>query len=397
MKKLLKKICPNIIKLNAWRFLYTLRRKKGCKKKIITDYTYTVFGRKGYNVFFGYYDITPFGEDGKIIYLEAKKTDKPASIVINNLSNAHREVVAKTNSWNWQQGCRLRWMPNKPKTIGYNDFVDGKHCFNELDIVNRNVKRHKYPLYDISPNGELGITLDFTRLGYKRPGYGYTNLPFDDKDYLLDKGIDIVNMKDDAIIKTITYKEIAEKMDLSTDNYKNWYLNHLSFSPSGNKFLFFFIQDINGSFSASLLSYDLCDYTLKVLEKKLKVSHYDWLDDSVIMCTVCSSERCWYNVYNTETNEVKTFRADILNKDGHPSYIDSKNIITDTYPDADMYQHLYYVNEDSCEVIADVFQVLPATIERRTDLHPRITKDKRYISFDCNKRGRRELIVLKYN
>lgn len=397
MKKLLKKICPNIIKLNARRFLYTLRRKKGHKKKIITNYTYTVFGRKGYNVFFGYYDITPFGEDGKIIYLEAKKTDKPASIVINNLSNAHREVVAKTNSWNWQQGCRLRWMPNKPKTIGYNDFVDGKHCFNELDIVNRNVKRHKYPFYDISPNGELGITIDFTRLGYKRPGYGYTNLPFDDKDYLLDKGIDIVNMKDDAIIKTITYKEIAEKMDLSTDNYKNWYLNHLSFSPNGNKFLFFFIQDINSSFSASLLSYDLCDYTLKVLEKKLKVSHYDWLDDSVIMCTACSSERCWYNVYNTETNEVKTFRADILNKDGHPSYIDSKNIITDTYPDADMYQHLYYVNEDSCEVIADVFQVLPATIERRTDLHPRITKDKSYISFDCNKRGRRELIVLKYN
>lgn len=396
MNELIKNFIPARLKLFVRRCLFNARRILQNKSKLITEYKYQSIGNLNRHNFFGYYDISPFGKDGYFIYHEVNKDGESVNIVLYNINTLRKRIIATSRAWNWQQGSRLRWMPGDDESIIFNDFVNGCFCSREVNVFSNSEIKHKYPLYDISPDGKLGISLDFLRLGYKRPGYGYTNLPFNEDEQILEKGISIIDMSNDDIIKIITYRNIAEIMGIGIENQSDWYINHLSFSPTGNRFLFFFVQDKHDEFVASLLYYDIPSQRLRVLEKELKVSHYDWLNDDVLLCTACNKHRCWYNVYSLLDGKVSTFCPNLLTKDGHPTYISESKIITDTYPDDNMYQYLYLVDRDKNEVkvLASVFQVLFDSVEKRTDLHPRLSEDSQYIAFDCNMNGKREIIIL---
>lgn len=183
-------------------------------------------------------------------------------------------------------------------------------------------------------------------------------------------------------------------MDLDKESYHNWYLNHLSFSPSSNKFLFFFIVGEGAAFNASLLVYDFSSDTIKVLEKKGKVSHYDWLDDDTIICTCYENNVCTYNVYHISSYEVEVFNKKQLCSDGHPTYINSDSIISDTYPNNAGYQTVFYSSQENIQPIAMLFDWKTVTAEKRTDLHPRLSQDHNYLSIDSNMTGKRNFIII---
>jgi len=88
------------------------------------------------HVFFGYYDVTPFSSDEKYVLatqVPSGKHTNPSNTplrigyysVIDN-SNKFNEI-STTETWCWQQGCRLQWFPKVRNTILFNVLRNGQY------------------------------------------------------------------------------------------------------------------------------------------------------------------------------------------------------------------------------------------------------------------------------
>jgi hypothetical protein len=404
IKQFIKKIIPlslrrTIRKVFRIPKIHTLRIIKRTPF-VCSDKKITFLGDKGKHSFFGYYDISPFNtETDEVIYLVLSDNLTNADIVLEDITSRTKKIVAHTNVWNWQQGCRLRWFPGSSDEIIYNDYITERgYCTKIINVRTKNEKILHFPLYDINKTGELGITLDFSRLGIKRPGYGYTMIPYTEPVDLADEGLYVIDIKANTSVKILTYRQIAETLKMNIQDYRHIYLNHLCFSPSGNKFLFFYLNTERPRLEAYLLVYDLSKSLLKVLEPELRLSHYVWEDDNHIIGTSLGKNDCGYYRYDMFGNKTRIL-PELLVCDGHPSLYKYGKILTDTYPDKQGYQTLFLFDEKTQEidVLAKIFSTPKYTGERRTDLHPRFNNNKTRISFDANINGYRNFCYFDIN
>ena len=81
------------------------------------------------HVFFGYYDITPFSFDGKFILatqVSSKNSTDPSKTPLRIGYYSPTETphqfyqINETETWCWQQGCRLQWFPKKQNAVLFN-------------------------------------------------------------------------------------------------------------------------------------------------------------------------------------------------------------------------------------------------------------------------------------
>ncbi|MDE5831200.1 MAG: hypothetical protein K2H53_06345, partial [Clostridia bacterium] len=325
------------------------------------------------HTFFGYYDITPFSKDDKCIIFIRTKGDK-ADICLMEVDSKNTRVIGHTNLWNWQQGCRLRWVSDDG-SISFNDIRDNHYCNVWKNVKTKQEIVHNYPIYDISFDESLAATLDFERLGLLRPGYGYRclNIP---KDKLSDQALSLIDIKSGRIIKTFSLSEIRDFVK-SNVSIQDCYINHVSFSPYGKKLLFFFIEIIGSYHKASLLVYDYEKDKLYLLDGNNKASHYVWKDADTIICTSQSPDKKWgYYVYSIDKGTKTLMGENILIVDGHPSIFRENGIITDSYPDRKGFQRLYKIEDISnleLETLVEIYSVPVKEVEKRTDLHPRLS------------------------
>jgi serine O-acetyltransferase len=85
---------------------------------------------------------------------------------------------------------------------------------------------------------------------------------------------------------------------------------------------------------------------------------------------------------------------ELLNRDGHPTYINKAQYITDTYPDRCAMQHIYLCEEHISKMeLLSVYHVPNKVGEYRCDLHPRIKND--LINIDCVMYRERCQFILK--
>lgn len=344
---------------------------------------------KDSDVFFGYYDINQFSGNN-IAFLKVKN-DKCKIFVRKN--DGGELYIDSTNAWCWQQGCRLRWHPSKENTLMWNDFDGYKYYTRTKNIYTGNEEIIEYPFYDVSKNGYYGLAIDFGRLGYMRPGYGYTNLPNRDEDAY--GGIVLVNMNTFIVESFVSYNDILSLIPQKLDP-KICYLNHLLFNPSGNKFLFFFLTK-ERIHKARLFVYDIDKSELKLLENEYSVSHYCWINDDEIIATAYDENReCKYYLYKKDACR-KILMPDKLTVDGHPTIISKDIMITDTYPNNEGFQKVLKVdfNENNIDVIADLYSTAKYLGERRTDLHPRVDLENKRVAVDSNVNGRRKVCILE--
>jgi len=395
IKKILHKcLSPSRIVV-VKKIVYTFSRLVRGYKKINTQYSYVEFSKPSCHTYFGYYDVSPFRRE-KVIYIEREKNSNVCKIVINNIHNTCKQYFAESRAWNWQQGIRLRWFPNNDDVISFNDYIDGKYVNRIINIKTKEEKRLDWPLYDIDFNGKLGITLDFERLGVMRPGYGYTCESYEAGDLWKD-GISIIDIEKNQLVKTITYRELSDNIKM-VDDISRFYLNHLSFSPDGTKFLFFWIDEMNGFDQASLGVYDIHNGEIIPLETEGKASHYVWDGNDEIICTVLNRDYSGqYYRFNVKDRSKKLICGNSLQRDGHPSIYGKDMLLTDTYPDKWGYQHIYLANEkdDVKTEIMKIYSVPTVNVEMRTDLHPRLSQDKKYVSFDSSHDSLRKMLILK--
>lgn len=376
------------------KVVYPLCRIMTGNRKINTQYKFVEFGKRGCHTYFGYYDISPFqGEN--IIYLEREKNSNVCKVVLNNISNTGKQYIAESRAWNWQQGIRLRWFPKSENVVSFNDYVDGKYINRILNINTKEERQIDWPLYDIDLNGKYGITLDFGRLGVMRPGYGYVCEEYKMGDLWKD-GISIIDLENNQLVKTITYKDLSDHIK-KVDDVSHFYINHLAFSPDGTKFLFFWIDEMNGYHQASLGVYDMREDKLIRLDAEKKASHYVWDGNDEIVCTLLDNiHYARYYRFNIKDRSKKMICSESLKYDGHPSIYANGKLLTDTYPDTRGFQHIYIVDEEKDEKreVVKIYSVPTTNVEKRTDLHPRLSEDKRLLSFDSSHGSLRKLMLL---
>ena len=361
---------------------------------ITSDIELTVLGKKKKHVFFGYYDIQQLNtkEEKVLVHVvdkNAKTSINKAELGFYNINNKKYEKISETSAWNWQQGSRLRWWPTDDNYVCYNDVIDNEYVCKKININTKKVDSvFCKALYDIDPQGTYGLSLNFSRLQRLRPGYGYDSIKDDTINISspTKDGIYYVDLLKNESQLIISLKKLAEKCyDKNADQH---YINHISISPNGEKFIFFHIWTIKNSdkWKTCLYVSNKKGTELKILERDDLVSHYDWIDSNNILITGYTKEKKQiYSIYNTITAKKTILPSEYLNKDGHPTIINKQTeFISDTYPKRMDLQELFHYDllTNRKKTILYIYSSPLMYEEKRCDLHPRISRSERIITID---------------
>ena len=364
---------------------------------------------------FGYYDKCPWDATGRyLVCLEVDfrgtRSPRPDDAVTVGLVDTADDnawtPLAQTRAWCWQQGSMLHWLPTAPdREIIYNDVGAAGDGFIAVvrDVFSGATRRLPRPVYALSPDGSMAVSIDFARTGRLRPGYGYVSAP----DHTLgdmhpaDSGIWLVDLAAGDCELIVTLEQAVElRRDERMDGAEHWF-NHLQFNTDGSRFLFLhrWKRPDEGSHRFTrLLTANPDGSDLCIVNDDDMTSHFDWRDPTHILAWATQHGRGnHYYLFADKTGEAEIVGEGALAQDGHCTYApDRRWFLTDTYPDRERLRHLL-VFRPSDERLVEIgaFHEPPEFGgEMRCDLHGRWSRDGRRVCFDSVQSGRRQLYVI---
>lgn len=382
-----------------------LGRQRGSRKPLLT------FADPHHHVFFGYYDVTPFDlRESAVLALRVPVGSRPnsgdrARVGLYQLADqtAPFVPVGETETWCWQQGCRLQWYPAEGgRNILYNRMVDGRYgCV--VQNVNSGLveKEFRRPLYAVSRDGRWGLSVNFSRLQRLRPGYGYLNLPdiSANEPAPKDDGIWRLDMRTDEQKLLVSLADIVafgvRGQDVAD---KEHYFNHLLFNPSGTRFMFFHIMvDGIGKRAIRMFTAGVDGDDVRMMNDSGFVSHYAWQSSNQLLAFARHADTGKrYYLYEDGTEKREIVGDGVLTEDGHPSFgPEGKFLVTDTYPDKYREQQLllYRTSERRAVQLARPHSPVGFSGDVRCDLHPRLSPSGRYICIDRVVKKRRAMSI----
>lgn len=396
----IKKIVKRIYQLSAYIVSPKIKSEGNIKR---------ISPQDGKEYFFGYYDKSPWDKSNRyMLCLRVNNTYKSvapsdeAEIVIFDTENENSyEVIAKTKAWNVQQGCMLQWLgPNYDEKIIYNDFRNGKYCSVILNIRTKEEKVIEMPVYSVSKDGKIALTLDFSRLHRLRKGYGYSNIEESTKDEKCPKGACVwkINLENGTISELLKYSDFANfetRVEMEGAEHK---VNHIMINPSGDRFMVLHRWFKGNNKYSRLITVNIDGTEMYNLSDDNMVSHCCWKNDNYILGYERKKETGnAYYLMKDKSNEY-TLKFKELSSDGHPSYSPNGNeIITDTYPNRSRVASIYHIKNDNPIKIARVFAPFKYDNDVRCDLHPRWDRKGNKICFDSVFEGRRGLYIIELN
>lgn len=317
--------------------------------------------------------------------------------------NNKKNVFANTETWCWQMGARLQWFPTESRnTVIFNSIVDGGQGSVVMNLDNKKVvNKYKYPIYSVNNSGDIALYLNFSRLHRLRPGYGYQNFSDTTKGQLApdDDGLFHLNLetgKNKLLFSLLEIKGIEPESSMKNAEH---YINHILFSPKGDKYLFFHIWNQKGrKFSRLMLAGDEDDLRCMHAPQEGNVSHYTWRNNNEILLTASNRGKLEYMLLNARTRGTRLIGVGQLTEDGHPTFVPGNDsfFVSDTYPDNYRNQSLflYDMKRNEKKQLGEFYS--PAKFRRsyRCDLHPRFNRDGSQVCVDSTYRGRRQIIVM---
>ncbi|MEO8085930.1 MAG: hypothetical protein ABI763_03870 [Bacteroidota bacterium] len=406
----------------AERFFYNFIKANPRIKNVIRDVYQSIFSllpvkqgtindslvsREGY--FFGFHDKSPWCFDDTFLLankflIPNRKINKTDSIEVGIFKGGDwKEFVplARTQSFNWQQGCFSQWVGQK-KQIIYNSYDGLKNISIIIDIDGKEIKRFNIPVAAVSPDGKYALSYNFNRLAKYAEGYGYENGIDEEEEVMVptQQGLSIINIETREIKKLFTVAEIAAiDPDPAMDGAFHFF-THCLFSPSGKRFVFYHrsIRDMN-FVRTRMFSCDLNGEHKFIFPTAGMVSHIGWKDEKNIMSYCRVREKSdGYFLFEDESNNYQQVGEAAFTSDGHPSFspADSKWFITDTYPNRFRLSRLMLFNLQANRRVdlAKLKQPLQFKNELRCDLHPRWNRAGTVICFDSAHTGTRSLCTL---
>jgi hypothetical protein len=356
--------------------------------------------------FFGYYDKCPWDANERYLlalevgFIDRMPTpDDVAVIGMVDLATGAWRTLDRTGVWNWQQGTMLQWLGSAPdRQIIYNSLADGRYVSVIRDVQTGEARTLPRPIYAVSPDGRQAVTLNFSRVHRRRPGYGYEELPdlWATEDHPKEDGIYWMNLRtgENRLIISID-QVVGTKHDATMDGVQSWF-NHLQFNTDGSRFLFLhrWARPTGGWFTR-LFTANPDGSELHCVADHQMISHFDWRDtDHILAWARQNGIGDYFFLFQDRTGKVDIVGKGVMPVDGHCSYSpDRKWILNDTYPDKESKRALYlYRPSDGRRVDIGRFYSPPAvTGPFRCDLHPRWSRDGRKVCFDSVHEGDRQM------
>lgn len=414
LKKIFKRSIFGYVYIVLYRLIFPEKIDEHIEK--IYNSKVHIFHDSRFSVFFGYNDKTPFsGDSTKLLanLVEASDQDLQSegkdmkigfyNISLDNEKSNNFNLIDTTTTWSWQQGCMLQWNPKNPTDeIVYNKMVNGKFGAVVFSLKEKKIiKLLNHPIYSLSPSGKHAGTLNFSRLGRLRPGYGYRMLNDHNKNANapLDDGLFLIELETGEANLIISLYELAKDADKL--NYEN-YINHISFSPDGGSLVFFHIwMDSNNKKNIRFIHYNLNTKEKIVLEDEMIVSHFCWRNEHSIMvtCKKIKETRWRYLLYEIN-DEVKSSDLGIpLQTDGHPmqSPMNPLLYVSDSRLDKRRSDKIFLFSEDGKKVfeVAKFFFPFGYDGPVRCDLHPRWDRRNKFICADIVYKNRRSMAIVE--
>jgi hypothetical protein len=361
---------------------------------------------------FGYYDKSPWDASGRFMLTmrvaeacrHPRLGDTGEIRLIDCGDGFACRPLAVTRAWNLQQGCMLQWLgPDFSRRLIYNDFRDGAYCSVILDLSTSREQVLPRPVYAISDDGSLALSLDFSRLHRMRPGYGYCNIPDSTEGELCPDRpciwrMDLASGTAAPILRYTDLAEFQHRKEMEGAEHK---VNHLMINPSGNRFMLLHRWRTGAtpqSRYTRLLTADMEGGNLWNLLDHDIVSHCCYRDDHHIVAWARKPDLGnAYMLLTDRKHDAQLLWQDVLQNDGHPSYSpDQEYVVTDSYPDRARVARIWVVRAASGEVreAARVFAPFRYDADTRCDLHPRWSRDGKYICFDAAFEGNRQSYVV---
>lgn len=366
-----------------------------------------------YEYFFGYYDKSPWDKNER--YMLALRTssttvdaapEEKAEVVLIDLANDNNVTkLSETRAWNVQQGAMLQWQgPDFSSNILFNDYRNGKYVTVRLNILTKQESIIDFPIYSVSQDGAIAISLDFSRLHRLRPGYGYRWIEDSTKDKPVpdEPAIWKIDLKSGAIIPLLSYKDLYKfetRDEMVGAEHK---VNHIMINPSGSRFMVLHRWTKGTQKFSRLLTIDCDGSNIFNLSDDNMASHSYWKNDNEIISYLRKEkEGNGYFLLLDQSIEYKPVLKDIDSVgDGHPSFSeDGRKLVTDTYPNRQRIQTVYLADASSLSKpteIAKVYSPFKYDNDVRCDLHPRWDRKNEKVAIDATFEGKRALYIVRF-
>ena len=377
--------------------------------------------------FWGFHDVSPISNDERHmlgcklnIPLRMPEAGEPLSIGYWDLSESNQhssflishssfKEVADCYAWGYHKGCRLQWLGDSNDTFIFNTARDGQLCaeIHQLSHPSPLTSYLSYPIDTVSWDGRYATSFSYRRLNELMPGYGYD---IEDGSYLdeghpADTGLYIVDVEKNTrrLLFSLDYLASLEP----TENMKGarHFVTHTEFSKDNQYVIFMhrWIHDDPDKRFSRLITCRLDGSELHISPTTDMVSHYVWDEKWGILAFCRINNVDGHYLFSDHTMKRWRHVAPQLNSDGHQSFIPGADaFITDTYPDGRRYAKLWRVdlNTDETKLLADLkspkeFQSPNCYKNWCCDLHPRVSPQGTYVTFDSVHTNHRALCVMK--
>lgn len=368
------------------------------------------------NYFFGYYDLNAFNK-AQTLHLAHKSSfadrlqvkGDTVEVGVIDIETGRYEKLDVTGAWNFQQGAMLQWNPTSPENeIIFNSVSNGEYVTTIMDIRNGKKRFLDRPVANVSPKGDLALSINFSRLYDFRPGYGYAEFgdPFYYKKHSGDDGVFLTDLKTGKSKLIISMQDI---WDFSGEAFggtdEKMVINHITFNTDGSRFLFLArnFPETGKKHRTAIITANTDGSDMFLLSDYGVQSHYYWLDEKrVIFYSDGKELACTRGFGNNYILFDKSYNGEIIANgffdiDNHMSFSpDRKLMLTDTYPDENNMQtlRLYDIENDICVNMGNFYSLSRDLIDLRCDLHPRWNQSGDMVSFDSTHEGVRGIYTI---
>jgi len=317
------------------------------------------------------------------------------------------QKIGETTTWNWQQGCRLQWVPDKFEEIIWNDRSDdGKRIVTRVyNFKTKQTRMVPFPVYVTSPDGKKGLGVNYERVQHRGCKYPGIEDPYQDQWAPGNIGLWEIDMVSGEKKLILSIRELAKVMypdGFPSDTLnRNLYFFRAGYNPSGTR-IFLFVkdfQDVWGNWRIRTEGYTLNPDGTDIRYFYQEPSHHYWLNDGEVVdngvhALPCSPATLGYYRFKddgTGLAKEKLFGA----PNGHITVNQNGDwILTDASDgDGHIYLYLFHLPTRKIVPLAKLETQLGGYIYRtglgamRCDLHPRFSHDGRMISFDSTHEG----------
>ena len=356
--------------------------------------------------FFGYYEKSPWNGDESLLlthetsFQDRRPTaaDAAGICVIDDQTNECNRV-AETYAWDFQQGAMLQWLgPSYDRKFIFNDRGDHGFVARMYDVDTDRIQTVDHPVYAVTSDGRTGFTLDYARLDYTRPGYGYA--PVDDRaepePHAHDEGVYRVDLNDGSSELLVSLSTLATFDPVHSHRYGMHWVNHIQLSPHDEQVAFIHRSETpdDRRWLDRLFVMKPDGSNLQLLHSGF-VSHYDWRTDEELLAWTDHNGTAFYR-YHMD-GSVDSMNRGVLPPDGHCSFSpDGEWLLLDSFPDERRHRGLFIYQWERAELInlASVYSPPVELSSLRCDLHPRWDRSGKRICFDSTHEGSRQLYVL---